>query len=408
MTVATPVARPLVALDQPAAPARQVNIVHLFVSDITQPAQIDLERALLVERVEVINAPSTTRGMTTRVEAQDFAVSRPGPLLLRLTVASASAGRFSVGTIRIRVGEWVFEDDIEIDLFEDPALAAAERREDLVTEAHQITDASVSFTRPMRSPRARELLAACLAERPFELGLDPGHHDDDPGAVAASGKTEAEYNDRLAARLRDELADIPGLGIVLTRAPGEPLELPKRVREIQRRAPNLVVSIHHDSVRPALQAERRVNGRTVLTCDDRAGFALYVPMQGDHAALSYQAARYIAANLLAAGRPVGRFFAWGEPRFGIYNGALLYLLDNLTVPSLLFEAGFICNPEEERWLTERQSADEHARLLADAIGRHILLAHCQGIRMQSVWVEEPTPAAPAAAFEGEPVREPAR
>ena len=40
--------------------------------------------------------------------------------------------------------------------------------------------------------------------------------------------------------------------------------------------------------------------------------------------------------LFTADRTVGRFFEWGEARFGIYNGALLYLFDYSTVPMVLF------------------------------------------------------------------------
>ena len=386
-------AAPAVEVDRPAAPARRVNTIHLLVRADAEPTQVDFERASIVRRVEVINAPSTLRGEVTRVEAADSRLAKPDPLLLRLTVSAGSVGRFYLGTIRLRVdgsaGVRVFEDAVYVELFADPAYADEELRGDLLAAATGIVDGRRNFARPMHAPRSRQLLERCLARRPFALVLDPGHDPaGDRGARSHRDADEVDFNDRMAGRIREALAGISGLGVALSRDPEVTLPLAERVRAIRDLAPDLVFSIHHDSVRRSRQTQHRRRGRIVRGYDDRRGFSIYVPMVGAHASPAYQAARYVASGLLAADRPIGRFFEWGEPRYGIYNGDLLYLIDHLTVPTVLLEVGFLCHPAEEKMLNDRRFIDRHSRLLADALLRHIYFSHCEGVRLTSPWIPD--------------------
>src|SRR5688572_3140689 len=86
--------------------------------------------------------------------------------------------------------------------------------------------------------------------RPLRVMIDPGHDPENPGAMGASGAVELQFNDRLAEALLARLRESSALEVSSTRAPAENLGLPGRLRRASEARADVLLSLHHDSVKP--------------------------------------------------------------------------------------------------------------------------------------------------------------
>ncbi len=76
--------------------------------------------------------------------------------------------------------------------------------------------------------------------------LDAGHGGRDPGALGAGGVNEAERNLALTYKIKAELESI-GATVLLTRGSNTALSAEARCSMMRKKAPDLCVSIHHNS-----------------------------------------------------------------------------------------------------------------------------------------------------------------
>jgi N-acetylmuramoyl-L-alanine amidase len=192
------------------------------------------------------------------------------------------------------------------------------------------------------------------------IAVDAGHYPEAPGAIAASGKPEHEFNLALAEAVADELRR-RGFGV--RRIAHHPV-LAERTREAQGAA--LFISIHHDSVKQPF-------------LDDAgwfSGFSLFVSRLNPALEKSTACASAIGRQLRASGLSPSRYhadevFGYPRPYADPVNGVHYY--DNLAVartaamPSVLVEAGVIVNSQEERELDD----PVHRRRIAAAIARGV-------------------------------------
>lgn len=98
--------------------------------------------------------------------------------------------------------------------------------------------------------RARPAAAGLDAAEPLRglaILLDPGHGGGDSGAVGAAGLRESDANLAIALRLA-KLLEAGGARVTLTRESDTGVSLDERVRAIARTRPDLVLSIHNNSV----------------------------------------------------------------------------------------------------------------------------------------------------------------
>jgi N-acetylmuramoyl-L-alanine amidase len=211
----------------------------------------------------------------------------------------------------------------------------------------------------------------------LQVVLDPGH---DPkagrGGRSVSGRWEVELNDTLAAALGAELDRMPHISWKLSRAPSESLSLQERAEYLETQDPDLVVSLHHDSVHADVIAACNRTGVWDPACGEYEGFSLFVPTRGYFAGVSRMVAERIATELAASGRTPSRYHesdlpgegrALLDPARGIYAGDFLYLLRTVKRPIVLVEAGFMASNAEETWLTDPENVRDQARRLAAAI-----------------------------------------
>ncbi len=208
---------------------------------------------------------------------------------------------------------------------------------------------------------------ACDLSETFVM-LDPGHGPGvNTGGVSATGVDEYVFNDLLAIETRKAIRARAPVRVELTREATRNRPLRARVKRVNREAPDLLLSLHHDSVADAERLTLVRDGQELRSCEEHYGFSLYLDTVDEFAPASYHAARRLSDRLMAAGRPVGRYFFWGQVEHGIYNGDVLYLLRNVEVPAVLLENGFICNYDEERRLQRPAFRRKLASLIADSV-----------------------------------------
>ncbi|MEM6734379.1 MAG: N-acetylmuramoyl-L-alanine amidase, partial [Myxococcota bacterium] len=217
---------------------------------------------------------------------------------------------------------------------------------------------------------------SCSLSR-FHVMLDPGHGPEKVGATSARGVPEFQFNDALAAETKRALRRYGRMRVTLTREPTEDRSLAGRVAWVNKKAPDLLVSLHHDSTSPRRRRDIVVGDSTFSSCTERFGFSVYLDTVRDTGTQSYHLARRVSDRYLAAGIPIGRFFFWGQLERGIYNGDMLYLLRRVEVPAVLIESGFICNHEEERRLSTVAYRRRLARLIADAVVQTLVETRCE-------------------------------
>ncbi|MBB3998724.1 N-acetylmuramoyl-L-alanine amidase [Aureimonas pseudogalii] len=221
-------------------------------------------------------------------------------------------------------------------------------------------------------------------DAPFVVVIDPGHGGIDRGATGEGGTEEKAVNLAFGLALRDELAGVSGVKVVLTRDDDTFIPLNERSAIARRAGANLFVSLHADSIR-----FKDLRGATVYTLSDRASDGL---------------ARELAESENSADRFAGRewdqdapeihdilvdlvrretesfseHFAVGlvtELRDGgirlINNpkrSAGFRVLRAPDVPSILLEIGYLSNPEEEKLL----KSGEWQKKVAHVLGRSIV------------------------------------
>lgn len=226
---------------------------------------------------------------------------------------------------------------------------------------------------------AAALVLAWLAGAAFAqtVTLDVGHTAAEPGAISARGRPEFEFNRELASEVEAALKRAK-LAVRVVGADGNADREP--ARRLKGVNPDLLLSIHHDSVQEWLLRTWTFEGASRRYSDQFAGFSLFVSHDNPELERSLRCASTIGAQLRAAGFKPSLYHA--DPEFGERrefadrdNG--VHYFDNLAivrrarVPAVLFEAGVIVNRDEELELrrpeTRRRIADAVAAGVAECV-----------------------------------------
>jgi len=226
-----------------------------------------------------------------------------------------------------------------------------------------------------------EILGPADASRPLVV-IDAGHGGKDPGAGAGEIK-EKQLTLALALALRDELLRGGGVRVALTRSDDRFLVLSDRNNIARRLGADLFISLHADSTEVGSSAR----GATVYTLSERGsnetaermaarenaadevnGVRLETQSAAVNAALVDLSQRLanarseeFAALILREGEGKLPF----RERAG-QSGAFV-VLKSPDVPSVLFETGYINNPEDLARLSSRAGQAVIAEVLASAI-----------------------------------------
>lgn len=212
--------------------------------------------------------------------------------------------------------------------------------------------------------------------------IDAGHGGKDPGA-SGKGILEKALVLSLAKALRDELVAQGGIRVAMTREDDTFLILQERSEIARRMNADLFVSIHADSSGEVSAA----SGATIYTLSENASseaarrFAERendadrlngVKINGQSAAVSdilvelsqrrvQENSSEFASLITREGQGTLRFHPQSR------RSASLAVLRAPDVPAVLYEAGYITNPEDAARLTSEEGRKAFAEVLAQAI-----------------------------------------
>ncbi|MBT2133887.1 N-acetylmuramoyl-L-alanine amidase [Croceibacterium sp. LX-88] len=226
-----------------------------------------------------------------------------------------------------------------------------------------------------------EILGPEDASRPLVV-IDAGHGGHDPGA-SAEGLQEKAIALGLARALRDKLLREGGIRVAMTRDDDSYLVLEERAEIARRLGADLFLSIHADSAGD----KSAVTGASVYTLSERASSeaaARFAARENsvdtvNGVELANQDARVNAILIDLAQRRSQQGsdeFARLIVREGAeklkfnpqpLRSAALVVLKSPDVPSALFEAGFVSNPEDAGRLASPEGQARFAEAMAQAI-----------------------------------------
>jgi N-acetylmuramoyl-L-alanine amidase len=224
-------------------------------------------------------------------------------------------------------------------------------------------------------------------DRLIIVALDPGHGGEDPGAIGRNGTREKDVVLRIARRLRDRInaGSVNGntMRAYLTRDGDFFVPLHMRVQKARQVQADLFVSIHADAFytpRPqgasifALShgGASSSSARWMAAKENKADLIGGINVKSEEAQvqralLDMSTTAQIRDSLKLGGamlQEIGRVGKLHKPRVEQAGFAVLKAPD---IPSVLVEAAFISNPEEEAKL----NSETYQEQLADALMRGI-------------------------------------
>lgn len=209
-------------------------------------------------------------------------------------------------------------------------------------------------------------LSISLSAHAADIVVDTGHTPQHPGATAANGVVEYQYNLRMTTVLSRDLA---AAGYQVHRVAADGREIALTERATQAPEAKLFISIHHDS----MPQEWIDAGRN----RELAGFAIFVSQKNPFFTQSMQCARQIGEKLVAIGEKPSLYHATPiaeenrpllDAALGVHQFDDLVVLKTAPMTAVLVEIGVIVNPNEAE------------RLCQDKVIERIALSIATGIR----------------------------
>ena len=214
--------------------------------------------------------------------------------------------------------------------------------------------------------------------RDLVIAIDPGHGGHDPGALGRSGTREKDVVLAVGRRLRQALNATPGFRAVLTRERDVYLDLRERMERARAAQADLFISLHADAFPDA-----RARGSSVyaLSLNGASSEAARWLAERENAALvggvslgdkdetlasvllDLSQSATIESSLDVGSEVLDELGGVNRIHKHSVQQAAFVVLKSPDIPSILVEAAFISNPQEERKL--RSGA--HQQQLAEAI-----------------------------------------
>ena len=180
-------------------------------------------------------------------------------------------------------------------------------------------------------------------DKQFTVIIDAGHGGDDLGASAVDGTTEKDLALSIAQKVK-ALNNNPNINIVLTRESDRFINVVDRANFANASNANLFVSIHMDKA-----------GTAKFT-----GTTCYIPSKNK---LYLKENIMIAKNILDATSELFPESKITTRKMGIW------VLENVKMPSVLFESGFISNPNDLKLV--KANEEKIANMLLDGINSYL-------------------------------------
>jgi N-acetylmuramoyl-L-alanine amidase len=234
---------------------------------------------------------------------------------------------------------------------------------------------------------ANQVPAPALTDRLIIVALDPGHGGEDPGASGPGGTHEKDVVLKIAHLLRERInaTNINGnaMRAYMTRDSDFFVPLNVRVQKAQRVQADLFVSIHADafftphpqgasvfalSQGGASSSAARWMAAKENKADQIGGLNVAAKdLEVKRALFDMSTTAQIKDSLVLGSAMLGEIKRVGKLHKGSVEQASFAVLKAPDIPSVLVEAAFISNPEEEAKL----NSEEYQNQLADALMRGI-------------------------------------
>ncbi|GAA3719917.1 N-acetylmuramoyl-L-alanine amidase [Oceanisphaera sediminis] len=238
------------------------------------------------------------------------------------------------------------------------------------------------YTDKSRAPQSvRKMMP--VGKREIVIAIDPGHGGEDPGAIGPKKNREKHITLAISRRLANIINKEPGMRAVLTRTGDYYVNLNRRSEIARKAKADLLLSIHADSVANSgprgasvwvlssnranremagwLEKQERQSellggvGQVISQTDGNPYLTrTFLDLSMDRSRADSYA---ISEHILSAMSKVVRLHK-RKPEH-----ASLAVLKSPDIPSLLIEAGFISNPQEERLLLSAS----HQQKVAQAV-----------------------------------------
>jgi N-acetylmuramoyl-L-alanine amidase len=233
----------------------------------------------------------------------------------------------------------------------------------------------LAVTKPAApNPAASKLVTTRCDPQKFRIVIDVGHTAESEGAISARNVAEYVFNLRLAKRIEQQLkADgFAGTRLLVTEGKAR-RSLVTRVAAANNLAPNLFLSIHHDSVPDKFLEDWEFEGKKRHFSDRFSGYSVFVSRDNPDFSTSLAFAELLAMEMKAQGLKYARQYS--QPIMGRYQHPLLnketgvYSYDQLIVlrktkmAAVLLESGSILNRDEEL----RMDSEEHRNIVSHGV-----------------------------------------
>jgi N-acetylmuramoyl-L-alanine amidase len=225
------------------------------------------------------------------------------------------------------------------------------------------------------------LCPLAVAAKDFVVAIDTGHSAERPGAISARGVGEYFFNKRIAAGVHASLTAQPcGIKSFLINNQDGNLALADRARLASEKKADLLISIHHDSVRPEFLSYWDVDGVKQHYCDQYKGYSLYYSEKNADPYDSMLFAIFLSSEMLKnkftptlhhAAYMIGKDKALVDAEKGIYKYNNLVVLKQARMPAVLFECGIIVNREQELELQNMDCQQNIINCITAAIRKYV-------------------------------------
>lgn len=202
----------------------------------------------------------------------------------------------------------------------------------------------------------------------FCVALDIGHQPTAPGAMAADGRMEYEFNRRMVGLIAADLEQDSRIRVVIVNPEARRISLTGRAAAARAAGAQLLLSIHHDSVNDRyLESEREPNGRILHYCDRFRGYSVFYSEKNSDPSQSFDFAQALGRAMRRQGLTPTLHHAEpikGENRelvnrdLGIYRFDDLIVLKSAAMPAALLECGVIVNRSEEAELLTKERQEK--------------------------------------------------
>lgn len=246
-----------------------------------------------------------------------------------------------------------------------------------------------------------------MAEKSYTVVLDAGHGGKDPGAVGKFSY-EKDLNLNLALAVGKLINEkYPDVNVVYTRSTDVFIPLQTRADIANKNNADLFISIHTNSsesktpsgvetfilgtdrMEANLDVAMRENAVMKLEADYKTTYQGFDPNSIDsYIMFELMQNSYMDQSLRFAEQVQQRFVGHLNRGDRGVRQAAFWVLLKTACPSILFEMGFISNPEEERFMNQPASIAQMANALVNAFAAY---THREAVKKEHLAIEPAVP-----------------